>query len=813
MKYLTILFLLASFAMAQTDEPKPTEHSTRNRTYHVSNYKLKLSVDVKDKTCAGTATIALSPLRSQLDTVALDAGDMEIKSVTVDGKKQEFHTIAETLFVALDKPCKYGEMTTVAVDYSIKNPKKGMYFTAADSGYPERQWEAWTQGEAEDNHFWFPCYDYPNDKSTSEIIATVDDKFIAISNGKLLGVTADKKNHTKTFDWKESKPHVSYLISLIVGDYVDVHDSYKGLSISNYVYKFQKDIAKYSFGKTPKMIGFFSDKIGYPYPWEKFAQTVVQDFIFGGEENVSAVTLNDYTIHDARAHLEYDSDGLVSHELAHMWWGDLLTCRSWSHAWLNEGFATYFEMLFTEYDKGRDDFGKELHDNQTSLIVSDVGDHRKATVSGMYVHPIELFGNRIYQKGACVLEMLRSYLGEGLFWKSINYYAHKHAFQNVETNDFKIAIEEATGYNLDWFFNQWVYKPGYPEFNVSWSWDADAKLIRMYVGQTQQLDSLTGLFIVPLDVQVWVNDKPATYRVTVSKLADTLTFPAETQPQLVIFDKGGEILKKVTFKKPASEWVYQLQHAQDGTDRSAALTELRNMLDSSGVKAAVTHTMLHDTFWDVRRTATNAVSDSHEDSAAQYLMTAYSDHDAKVRESVVQLLRNYNSPEVVSLLKSAFENDSSYSVEATALGSLTKLDSSHAREYALQALKMNSYRESIRGGGLRVLADIGDDSSYAIIKQYTAYGMPRELRLSAMRLLGRTWKERDEVVDIMIGLLHDRSVPVKRSAIDILGTLGNKKAIEPLQQISANETDDRIVRMAKSSIEKIQKSDSDENTK
>ena len=448
------IFLLFCFsaALCLAQDARPSHHPTRERTYHVHHYKLNLTFDEKNKTCKGEVAITLSPLRSELDTLRLDAAEMNIQKVTLRGKPLEYRTEAETLVIVLDHRYAYGESLSVSVAYDVSSPKRGLYFVKPDSGYPNKHWQVWSQGEADDNHFWFPCYDYPNDFSTSEMYATVNEKFTAIGNGKLMDVKDNPKQHAKTFHWLESKPHVSYLISIIAGEYIDVTQKSGALTIHNYVYKNQKGLAMNSFSKTPRMMDFYSKKIGYPYPWEKFAQTVVQDFIYGGEENVSAVTLTDVTMHDARAHLDNSSDGLVAHELAHQWWGDLVTCRDWSQAWLNEGFATFFENQFLEFDKGKDESQKEMHDTQNSLSITDVGDHRRATVSNYYFRPIELFDGHIYGKGACVLAMLKDYLGEELFWKSINHYVHKHAFDNVETNDFKIAIEEVTGQNLEWFF-------------------------------------------------------------------------------------------------------------------------------------------------------------------------------------------------------------------------------------------------------------------------------------------------------------------------------------------------------------------------
>ncbi len=371
-------YLLASFCvfsvLSATEKQTPTEHFERERTYHVVHYRLNLELDEIAKTCVGDVSIRLVALRPKLDTVRIDAGEMNIVSVTANGRPLNFHQTDDTLFVPTRKLFERLDTLTLNISYRLSSPKKGIYFIQPDSGAPDHQWQIWTQGENLDNHYWFPCYDFPNDKSTSEMIVTVNDRFTAISNGRLIDVKHDKENHKATYHWFEGKPHSSYLISLVVGEYVDLKDAWGQLPISNYVYKSQKDIGMLSFSKTPKMIDFFSRKIGYNYPWEKFAQTVVHDFMFGGMENVSAVTLTDWTIHDERAHLTESSDGLVAHELAHQWWGDLLTCRDWSHAWLNEGFATYFDILFEEYDKGHDEAEKMILDTQQGLVLTDVAE-------------------------------------------------------------------------------------------------------------------------------------------------------------------------------------------------------------------------------------------------------------------------------------------------------------------------------------------------------------------------------------------------------------------------------------------------------
>jgi aminopeptidase N len=804
MRIFLLFFIVIGTVLAQ-NAPAPSFHTTRERTYDVQHYKLDIKLDEKTRTCSGVVTITLVPLRPVFNSLQLDAADLNIRKVTLGVKSLQFQTTAESLNIALDRSYSTEDTLKVAVSYDVTAPAKGLYFVQPDSGYPGKQWQVWSQGEMEDNHYWFPCYDFPNDFATSEVIGTVNEKFTLISNGKLIDVKNNPALHTKTYHWFETKPHVSYLISVVAGEYVNVPLKYGKLPIDNYVYPQQKENAMYSFSKTPKMIEFYSKKIGYPYPWEKFGQTVVQDFMFGGEENVNAVTLNDNAIHDARANLDNSSDGLVAHELAHMWWGDLLTCRDWSQAWLNEGFASYFEMLFQEYDKGSDELLKEIHDNQNLATFIDAGNHRRATVTNYYANPIELFDGHIYGKGACILHMLRNYLGDQLFWKAINYYIHRHAFENVETNDFKIAIEEATGYNLAWFFDQWVYKPGFPEFDVSWSWDSLALKAQLFVKQTQQIDSLTGIFTMPVDVEVWISGVPAVHRITVKSSTDTFAFPAAERPQLIIFDKGSTVIKKVSFEKSIDEWIYQLNHASFAIDRSIAMENLRGFIDTARVADAVTKAMLHDSFWDVRRNAAFTLSSARKPRPLADFIEAYRDRDARVRAAVIAAFGSYpDNRQALEFVKTAFEHDSSYGVAASALAALTAIDSAHAKEYCEAGLSRDSYREVIRNAAIGKLAEIGGDRSLTTIKKFTAYGVDRDLRISALWTIGRAWRDDNDVLDYLISFLRDPSYQVRRNTIEILGMLGNEKAVAPLQSAFAAEHDGRLAKLAKGTIEKLQ---------
>jgi aminopeptidase N len=797
-----LLVFLISMASAQENRTL-NEHFTRERTYDVLHYKLDLNINEKAKSCAGEISIKLVPLRPQVNVIQLDAADMTIEKVNLWRQSLEFHVTGETLSVLLDNYYGFNDTLDLVISYSVSSPKKGLYFVTPDSGYPGTPWQVWSQGEPEENHFWFPCYDYPNDKATSELIATVNEKFTVISNGKLIEEKHNPRNHTITYHWLENKPHSSYLISLVAGEYYEMKDSSDNVPVSYYVYNDQKDNVLRSFGKTPKMIEFFSTKIGYDYPWEKYSQTVVQDFIHRGMENVSATTLFDAVLHDGRAHLDYSSDDLVVHELAHQWWGNLVTFRDWSHAWLSEGFASYCEVLFKEFDKGLDEAMKNIYDNQNNIIATDVADHRRPTVCNQYINPNDLFDNRIYGKGACILHMLRFVLGDELFWKSMNHYVHKHAFQNVETNDLKIAIEEATGYNLQWFFDEWIYKPGFPDFEVKSSWIQSRHSVQVSVKQVQKIDSLTGIFKTPVDIEVWVNGVPETHRVMITRVEEEFSFPAYQQPQLVIFDKGNYLLKKVNHQKLIDEWIFQLQHARDGVDRLLAVDELRWIADSLKALEVLNKAMLEDRFGEVRRNAAFALGDVRKSSVSGRLILGYGDHDARVRTAIVSVLGSYKGDDVVKTLRYAFENDSSYAVAAGALVSLTKADSINAKKYCLEGMKRSSYRETIRAAAVRALAEIGDEDALQTILEFSRYGNDRSLRVECLWMLGQHWKTNEGVVTYLIKSLKDPSFRIRRAAIEILGMIDNQRASKPLEQIIEQETDDRLVKLARESISKL----------
>ncbi|HEX9007255.1 MAG TPA: M1 family metallopeptidase, partial [Bacteroidota bacterium] len=476
----TLLLFLSSLVRAQAlFSPRDSSSGqARDRSFHVVHYALDVSFDETRKSVDGRTTITLVPFLPSLTRVELDAEELAIHRVTARGRTLSFTLEPKVLSIALDRACSPRDTVVLTVEYSC-TPKRGLYFTQPDSA-AHKPWIIWTQGEDMDNHFWFPCYDFPNDKATSEVTGTVNSSYQFVSNGRLLSVKEDKAHGTRTWHWSQELPHSSYLIMLAAGKYAVLHDRAGTVPLDYYVYPGQEADAQACFAETPAIMKFFTEKTGAAFPWAKYAQIELTDFMYGGMENTSATTLLDESIIlDARARIDESTASLIAHEMAHQWFGDLLTCKDWRHLWLNESFASYFDPLYYEATRGREEYDYQMYNAQQAGVNVDRALGRKPVVSfGTYT-------TNVYPRGAAVLHMLRYVLGDSLFWRAIRHYVAAYRFQAVETNDLKQAIEQATGQNLYWFFDEWLYKAGHPVYDVSYSWSDTARILHLAVRQTQ----------------------------------------------------------------------------------------------------------------------------------------------------------------------------------------------------------------------------------------------------------------------------------------------------------------------------------------
>ncbi|MCC6396840.1 MAG: M1 family metallopeptidase [Bacteroidetes bacterium] len=801
------VFLLAAVSCpallpAQELFPVRDRGEARDRSYDVLHYRIEVSFDEPQRTVFGTVTTTLVPFQPEFRTLMFDAEEMRIEKVTSrSGASLPFVQGPSTVTITLDRTYSLRDTVEVSTVYSC-TPRKGLYFVQPDSGYPDKPRQIWTQGEDMDNHFWFPCYDFPNDKATSEVIATVSGDLTVLSNGSLVRVRENKKEHTRTFHWRQQKPHSSYLIMLAIGEYAVLREKAGSLPLEFYVYPQRVDDARICFRETADMIRFFNEKIGFAYPWEKYAQALIHEFVVGGMENTSATSLaDDATVFDARARVDHSATSLIAHELAHQWWGDVVTCKDWRHLWLNEGFASYFDPLYHEATLGRDAFDVIMYEAQKAGIATDKGLGRKPIVS------VGSYGANLYPRGASVLHMLRFVLGDELFWRALRHYITKHQFASVETNDFKVAIEEATGQNLYWFFDQWVYKAGYPHFSVSSSWEDSTQLLRLHVEQTQKIDSLTGVFRTPVEIEVTTLLGVSTHRVMITGRDTVFALPVSSAPRLVIFDKGNWILKELSFAKSLEEWTIQAEEAPRPVDRMRALEQLVMIDDSAAVLPVVERMAVADSFWAVRHDAVEALgmfSDAFRasrPSVTKALLHAARDKHPAVRATATVFLTDSGNVEMISALHEALK-DSSYTVVARAIRAIAKAAPEEARSLIPGYLDMPSHSNVIASTALSALAEVDSVAGLRESLARMRYGNPPPVRGAALRILRRSAAHGSVSAATFLPLLQDKNIWLRNTAIAALGDCGDQNTLPLLETIALDEKNPSAA-VAKRNAEKI----------
>src|SRR6266481_3106608 len=527
---LCALWLLSGAGLLRADEP-----FARSKDYDLQHSKIALRFQPEQKKVMGDVTHSLTLLRDGLENISFDSVGLQIESVHINKGTAKFATTESKLAVTLPKGAKAGAKFDVEIKYQ-GTPSKGLYFVLPDKDYPNRPLEIWTQGESEDTRYYLPTYDYPNDRLTTETILTVPASWLTISNGKLIGVT-DASDGMKTWTWRESQPSSTYLFTVVAGEFVEVKDSWRNIPVTYYAPKDRGDRLCLSYSRTPAMIDLFSRKLGVDYPWEKYSQAMVDEFVAGGMENSSATTNTAESLRNPKLVPEYEQneDPLISHELAHQWFGDLVTTKDWGNIWLNEGFATFMETVWAESYFPKDQSEYERWSNiQQWFQQSDLW--AKPIVRHDFDDSSEFDGNA-YNKGGLVLDMLRHQLGEDAFYRGLKHYLEVNRGKNVVSADLAKAMEEATNSNVDQFFSQWIYGAGAPKFDLSYSYDDGKHQVVLKVKQTQKVEGRVGLFHIPTEVEITTASGAKSYPITVSKAEEALALPADSAPVIVLFDK------------------------------------------------------------------------------------------------------------------------------------------------------------------------------------------------------------------------------------------------------------------------------------
>lgn len=757
----------------QSSEKKllPPVNYIRSRNIDVKHVSIDLNFDWANEQAFGKTTILLTPFHD-LNKFTLDAALMTIASVkTPDGRSLKFtydiNKENDGLEIELERTYKPGEEITVTVEYRTNyvnktedNPGilgfgRGLRFIKPTAEEPKKPRQIWSQGETEFNRYWFPSYDSPNDFRTSELRATVEKPFMVISNGKLENVT-DNTNGTKTFYWKMDQPYTNYLTSIVVGEYAEVKGDYAGIPVSSYVYKNEQEAGTATTKNLPATVKFFSEKTGLKYPYAKYAQTMVEDF-GGGMENITSTTQITEMIYDERELLDTDSEGLQSHELAHQWFGNYVTCRDWGQIWLNESFATYLQATWDEELRGRDEFlYLDVKSNQDQYLETWKQGSRRPIVTKYFKDKDALFDNYAYPRGAAVLHMLRKHLGDAQFWKALGHYLKSNAHEPVSTEDFRIAVEETTGQSMDWFFDQWLYKMGHPIFEVTQNYDEATKKLTFNVKQVQQTDPnddypQAGFF--QTYVEIAIDGK--TEKVWIKPQAEnSFTFDVAAKPRIVNFDVGSTLIKELRFEKSADELIYQMQNDKDVLGRNWAIRQFINkpiaVADKPKVKNAILETLVKDTFWHNRQEALTALREiifgansdvkSLDDATVQALQKATKDVKAPVRAAAISLLGELEDEKYAPLFLAAL-NDRSYAVIDEAAAALGATGSSRAYDALVKLTVTPSWHDRIAIAGFSGLGTLADKRAFERAYKIVIDKNNRpDLRTAALEVVGASGK-------------------------------------------------------------------------
>ncbi len=802
--FLALAALLAIFIAAprlRADEPY-----ARSRDYDLQHSKIALRFDLEQKKVLGEVTHSLSILHDGTAKIVFDSAGLTIQKVTVNKAAAKFETTGEKLIIPLAAEAKSGDKFDIIIRYEGK-PTKGMYFILPDKDYPDRPSQIWTQGESEDTHYYLPTYDYPNDRLTTETILTVPASWLTVSNGKLVSVS-DAGKGLKTWYWKESVPSSTYLITVVAGEFEEVKDTWRGIPVTYYAPKGRGDRLAINFGRTPAMMELFSKKFGVDYAWEKYAQVMVDDFVAGGMENSSATTNTSNSLVHPKLAPEYltGEDDLISHELGHQWFGDLVTCKDWGDIWLNEGFATFLEAVWSEAHFGKEEADYERWNNAREWFESG-NLWNKPIVRHDFDDSSEFDGNA-YGKGGWVLYMLRHQLGEDAFYRGIKHYLEVNRGKNVVTADLSKAIEEATHANVDQFFSQWVYGAGAPKFDLSYTYDGEKHQVMLTVKQTQKVEGRVGLFRVPVDVEITTATGPKLYNIVVSKDKQTFSLPAESAPLMVLFDKGGQLLKSAEFHKEKKEWLYQLKNAADLADRADAAVALGKLKNDEEVVAALGEALRNDKAWGVRAIAADTLGKFSDAAASKLLLAALDSNDKPwVRSRVVTALGNFkDDPAVAAKLNSIAKQDDSYRSRAAALQALGHLKGPDVFATLTAAVAADSPDGFLRKAALRSLGSLGDDKAVPLLLQWSAVGKPIDSRTAAINGLGRLQKDNQDITKQIAAYLAEPHFPVRMASIYALGSRGDSTAIPALEALlKSDDLSIEMVPMIKGQIARLKK--------
>lgn len=748
--------------------------SARSEPIDVEHYALEIELDPDREQILALCTVRLWAVEDGLRSVALDFEGLEVDEVRDGGGRLLDHTHGGgRLVVQLQRSLRQGDFVQLAIRYSGR-PKKGLYFAGHRAGRPT---QVFTQGECEDARWWFPCIDHPADRATSEVRVTMPSHWTSVAAGERIDQRVEGARRSE--HWRMTSSHPAYLVTLVAGEFAVRERSFEGLPLLFLAEPGFEPWMETAFAETEAALEFLAEFSGLRYPYSKYAQACVENFPFGGMENISASTLTRKTLRDERGLRDGDSSGLVLHEAAHQWFGNLLTCRDWSHAWLNEGFATYATLLYFERTRGAQEFRLAMRDAQEGYLAGDRGETRRPMVHAVYRDPLDLFfSGHAYAGGAARLHLLRNVLGERDFLRGVRIYVADNVERGVVTDDLRRALEEASGRDLRSFFEQWFYSPGFPVFQVETSYDRRAREVVLTVEQLQDPgDGTPAAFELPVEIEVKTAAGLRSERFELRQRRQVLRVSAEEAPRWVRFDAAGAIPKELRMTRSLDELLAlaaECEHADARREAALALAALLPGADEAQaerIRAALLARLADDPIAGVRAAAARALA-QHPDPLARapLLAAAGADADASVRVGALSALEVFGpDPELAAAAEQLFEQGFSWNSMAAAAGLRARARPQDAFEWLRARLGLASPHDQLRAALLTHLARLDDPRVRIELLRWTRdLGAGVQARAAAVRGLGPHVRSDPEVRDVLTNLLSSHLFRLRAAALDAL---------------------------------------------
>ncbi len=689
----------ANTTKKNNDFSLPTYNPSERRLHDLIHEKVEVSFDWAKQRVIGKATLTLKPYFFSTDLLTLDAKNFDIKKVSFLNQKTplKYEYNGLELNIELGKKFKRTEEYSIVIDYIAKpeerdsiggseaiSSDKGLFFInpTGEEG-SEKPHQIWTQGETQNNSRWMPTIDKPNERCTQEMYITVENKYKTLSNGLLVS-SKSNADGTRTDYWKMDLPHAPYLFMMAVGDFAVVTDKWNGIDVNYYVEPAYEADARAIFPYTTEMLSFFSERLGVPYPWQKFSQVVVRDYVSGAMENTTAVIFGEFMQGHKRDLIDAETNELVvAHEMFHHWFGDYVTCESWSNLTLNEGFANYSEYLWLEHKHGKDDMERHRLTELGGYLGSTMQQPSHPLIHFGFKDREQMFDAHSYNKGGLILNYLRNYLGDDAFFTSLNRYLEKNKFTDVESHELRMAFEDTSGEDLNWFFNQWFYAAGHPVLDVNYSYDEAASMVTVNIEQKQDPDKNPPIYILPMAIDIHTAEGTSLRRsIRVTQRKESFTFQVPTKPLLVSVDADHVVPGVINYKKSEPEYVFQYYNGNGFTDRQESLEKIKSS-KSEGAKKMY-RDALNDPSWALRSSALDKADTKNDPTLWETISTmALKDAHSKVRSAAFKMLAKSGDAKFAATCKTTIDNPKeAYGVVSSALKTLAKLDPTAAAAYA-----------------------------------------------------------------------------------------------------------------------------------